>query len=83
MQVSTGSPIRSEAEAIALSAFGFIGIALSPRKVPLAVIRVLQVESTMRSAKASAENPPKTTECIAPILAQASIATAASGTIGM
>ncbi len=38
---------------------------------------------TIRSAKASAENPPNTTECTAPIRAQASIATAASGTMGM
>ena len=33
-------------------------------------------------AAASAENPPKTTECAAPIRAQASIATTASGIIG-
>ena len=32
---------------------------------------------------ASDENPPKTTECAAPIRAQASMAIAASGTIGM
>jgi len=83
MQVSTGSPIRSDAEAIAWSALGFMGIAFAPRKVPLAVMRVLQVESTILSASASAEKPPNTTECMAPILAQANIATAASGTIGM
>ena len=44
---------------------------------------VLQFESTIRSAKASAEKPPKTTECTAPIRAQANIAMAASGTIGI
>ncbi len=37
--------------------------------------------SSMRAAMASAENPPKTTECAAPMRAQASIATAASGGI--
>ena len=34
-------------------------------------------------ASSLAANPPKTTECMAPILAHASIAKAASGTIGI
>ena len=37
----------------------------------------------MRPATASGEKPPKMTEWIAPMRAQASIATAASGTIGI
>ncbi|CAI1930213.1 Uncharacterised protein [Serratia marcescens] len=37
----------------------------------------------MRPATASGEKPPKITECTAPMRAQASIATAASGTIGI
>ena len=37
----------------------------------------------MRDNKASAENPPKTTEWGAPIRAQANIAIAASGIIGI
>ena len=37
----------------------------------------------MRSTTEPAENPPKTTLWIAPIRVQASIATAASGIIGM
>ncbi len=37
----------------------------------------------MRPANASGEKPPNTTEWIAPMRAQASIATAASGIIGM
>jgi hypothetical protein len=37
----------------------------------------------MRSFNASAEKPPNTTECTAPMRAQASIATAASTIIGM
>ncbi len=39
--------------------------------------------SSMRTASSGAAKPPKTTEWIAPIRAQASIATSASGTIGM
>ena len=39
--------------------------------------------SFMRSRTASAENPPKTIECVAPIRAQASIAIASSGMSGM
>ena len=36
----------------------------------------------MRPASASGEKPPNTTECTAPMRAQASMATAASGIIG-
>jgi hypothetical protein len=39
--------------------------------------------SSMRSARASALKPPKTTECGAPIRVQASMATGSSGIIGM
>ena len=39
-------------------------------------------QSSMREARASEEKPPNTTVCGAPIRAQASIATAASGIIG-
>ncbi len=39
--------------------------------------------SSMRVASSFAANPPKTTEWTAPIRAHASIATAASGIIGM
>ena len=39
--------------------------------------------SSMRVASSFAAKPPNTTEWIAPIRAQASIATIASGTIGM
>ena len=38
--------------------------------------------SAIRLRSASAEKPPKTTECGAPMRAQASIATTASGIIG-
>ena len=39
--------------------------------------------SSIRAASSLAANPPNTTECTAPSRAQASIATTASGTIGM
>jgi hypothetical protein len=39
--------------------------------------------SSIRVASSLAANPPNTTEWMAPIRAQASIATSASGTIGM
>ena len=39
--------------------------------------------SSIRLASSCAANPPKTTECTAPIRAHASIAITASGTIGM
>jgi hypothetical protein len=39
--------------------------------------------SSIRTASSCAANPPKTTEWIAPSRAQASIASSASGTIGM
>ena len=43
----------------------------------------LALASSMREPTAPAEKPPKTTECGAPMRAQASIATTASGIIGM
>jgi len=39
--------------------------------------------SSIRLASAVALNPPKTTECAAPIRAHASMATTASGIMGM
>ncbi len=39
--------------------------------------------SSMRTASSRAANPPNTTECTAPMRAQASIAMTASGIIGM
>ena len=48
-----------------------------------AVTTTFGCASSIRVASSFAANPPKTTECTAPIRAQASIATSASGTIGM
>ena len=50
---------------------------------PEAVTTAAGSASSMRVANSGAANPPNTTECTAPIRAQASIATAASGIIGM
>jgi hypothetical protein len=46
------------------------------------VINTFASASLMRSASACEEKPPNTTLCAAPMRAQASIATAASGIIG-
>ncbi|MND02761.1 hypothetical protein D3C83_222550 [compost metagenome] len=43
----------------------------------------LGAASSIRTASSCEAKPPNTTEWIAPIRAQASIATSASGTIGM
>ena len=48
-----------------------------------AVTSALGLASSMRSASSLGAKPPKTTEWTAPSRAQASIATAASGIIGM
>ena len=52
------------------------------RKPPSAVMTSFACESKMRSATDWALNPPNTTECTAPMRVQASMAMAASGTIG-
>ncbi|CAB4544873.1 unannotated protein [freshwater metagenome] len=52
-------------------------------KPPSAVITNFAWASLFRTVTASAEKPPKITECMAPIRAQANIAIAASGIIGI
>ena len=66
----------------AASAFAFSGTVRPPRRPSSAVISRVESQSWIRLARLSGENPPNTTEWIAPMRAQASIATAASGTIG-
>ena len=63
--------------------FFFSGTLRPPRGPSSAVTTTRQSESRIRSRSASGENPPNTTEWTAPMRAHASIATAASGTIGM
>ena len=48
-----------------------------------AVTTTLGRASSMRTASSCGANPPNTTECTAPMRAQASIAITASGIIGM
>ena len=67
----------------ALSTFDLRGTIFPPRIPSSAVITISQLASRILSFKDSGENPPKTTEWIAPILVQASIAKAASGIIGI
>ena len=68
---------------VALSTLAFKGIGLPPRTPSSAVITILHLLSRIRSRKASGEKPPNTTEWIAPTLAHASIAIAASKIIGI
>ena len=67
----------------ASSTLVFNGTFFPPRIPSSAVITIEQSASRILSFRDSGEKPPKTTECIAPILAQASIANAVSGIIGM
>ena len=67
----------------ASSTAGFNANAAPLRNPPSAVITNFASASWIRDKSASAENPPKTTECTAPIRAHANIATAASGIIGI
>ena len=67
----------------ASSTLAFSGVRLPPRTPSSAVITTFDLQSMMRPARASGEKPPKTTEWIAPMRVQASMATTASGIIGM
>ena len=67
----------------ASSTAGLSGTTAPRRKPPSAVMTALAPQSLMRSLSASAEKPPNTTLCGAPIRVHASIAMAASGIMGM
>jgi hypothetical protein len=56
---------------------------LPPRICSSAVITATAPASMMRSRSSCAEKPPNTTECVAPMRAQACIATTPSIDIGM
>jgi hypothetical protein len=66
----------------ASSIIPFKSIVLFPRYPPSEVMTILQSLSFILVATADAENPAKTTECMAPIRAQAKVAIASSGIIG-
>jgi hypothetical protein len=66
----------------ASSALAFSGTLRPPRRPSSAVSRIEHSESWMRLDRLSGENPPKTMEWMAPMRAQASMATAASTIMG-
>ena len=66
----------------ASSTFFFSGTIPPRRYAPSAVMTAIAPLSLIRSRMLSALNPPNTTECTAPIRAQASMAIAASGMFG-
>ncbi|MNE17977.1 hypothetical protein D3C80_1109790 [compost metagenome] len=66
----------------ASSTIPFKSIDLFPRKPPSEVITILHSESLILAVTAEEEKPAKTTEWMAPILAQAKTETANSGIIG-
>ena len=65
-----------------VDAAALIGAVLPLRRAPSTVTSAFASENSIRSRTASAEKPPKTTLCGAPMRAQASIATTTSGIIG-
>jgi hypothetical protein len=67
----------------AASTFSLSGTTEPRRQAPSQVMMVRLFASRTRSAIACALNPPKMIECAAPMRAQASIATASSGTMPM
>ncbi|MCY1304864.1 hypothetical protein D9M70_546370 [compost metagenome] len=62
------------AMSIAVSVFSLSGTGLPPRTPSSQVMTKVDSQSTIRPASASGEKPPKTTEWMAPMRAQASIA---------
>ena len=58
----------------ASSVFAFSGTLRPPRSPSSEVTTMVESQSTMRPASASGEKPPNTTECTAPMRAQASMA---------
>ena len=65
------------------STMALSGSSLPPRIWKLAVMTATAPASMMRSCSALAEKPPNTTLCVAPMRAQACIATTPSMVIGM
>ena len=72
-----------EANSIASSTNGLYAISRSISIPEEAVMMAFGLQSSIRIANSCGANPPKTTECVTPILAQASIAKAACGIIGI
>ncbi|GFG55937.1 hypothetical protein MMUR_00730 [Mycolicibacterium murale] len=75
--------LSSPRPAMASSTPAFSETACPRRYCPSVVMTSLAEASSMRALSALAEKPANTTECMTPRRAHASIATMASGTIGM
>ena len=82
VRLTTRHFTSSEQCSSAASALALSGVVLPPRGAKSAVMTTLASQSLIRLASASGEKPANTTEWIAPMRAQASIAKAASGIIG-
>jgi hypothetical protein len=82
VRLTTITEVTPPALSQAASTFAFSGILRPPRTPSSAVTTKVDLQSSMRPASESGENPPNTTEWTAPIRAQASIEIAASGIIG-
>jgi hypothetical protein len=67
----------------ASSTIGFSWISRPPRNWPSALMTATAPASMIRSCRLFAEKPPNTTECVAPMRAQPSIATMTWIDIGM
>ena len=83
MRRTTSTEVTPGQRSSARSMLALSGMRRPPRTPSSAVIAALESQSRMRSASASGEKPPNTTEWTAPMRAQASMANAASGIIGM
>src|ERR1044072_4505880 len=83
VRLTTTTVVTPPALSAAASVFAFSGTVFSPRSPSSAVPTTVDLQSSMRPASESGEKPPNTTERIAPMRAQASIAYAASGTTSM
>ena len=70
---ATSTVSTSDMPSTALSTVFLSGMRLPPRRPSLAVTTIRQRASTMRSRSDSALKPPNTTECTAPMRAQASM----------
>ena len=83
-EIASLKELAEEDEASRAASAAFLSSMIRPPLVPpSAVISMRAPASSILSRRAFAEKPPNTTECTAPILAQACIAITASGTIGI
>ena len=78
---TTTQVVTSGHRSRAASVLAFSGTTFPPRQAPSPVMTAVQPQSRMRSTRLSGEKPPNTTVWGAPMRAQASMATAISGTI--